>query len=457
MATTNKALSSLEHGAGLDVVQAARARARARLHADLPGRAHRRPGQLGARLRAGWPPADRPGAADRHCREPATGPTAGSRTHGADAAQLPRRSSVRSHPDVRRRTRRAACSSHAAHLEVALDVGQRRPSHGRADRGQHAQHEQLLQSIHLPPCQRRTRAAELAQLAATTSTTRSAAGSTASATGSERPMPSSRVRAGSRRPGSGRPARPASARSAIAPPGDRSCGSSITSGSGSASTLDASGERRARSRRATPAGLPAGRRCRRAPARRTRRSARRPGARADAEVDDAHPAGTWRRPGAAATSTPKPSSLLKMLPTQATSTVRHRRAHSARSCSGQRLDLVGREVEVAAVGGLQVRAGVVVDGHREVLLAVDVVQHRRDGRGATREEQVVGVGPTYAGAEHDAACPGRTSTSPIGTASCLGVDRRVRARVPPRHVERRRRRARGRRESGLCGAVIASR
>ena len=47
--TTNKSLSSLEHGAGLDVGKLPELAQRARLHADLPGRAHRRPVALGAR------------------------------------------------------------------------------------------------------------------------------------------------------------------------------------------------------------------------------------------------------------------------------------------------------------------------------------------------------------------------------------------------------------------------
>ncbi len=90
------------------------------------------------------------------------------------------------------------------------------------------------------------------------------------------------------------------------------------------------------------------------------------------------------------------------------------------------------------MGGLQVRTGVLVDGDGEVLVAVDVVEHGGDGGGVPGEEQVVGVGTTYAGAEHHA---GAASYVDVADAQrvVLRVDRGVRARVPPRHVERCRR------------------
>ena len=58
----------------------------------------------------------------------------------------------------------------------------------------------------------------------------------------------------------------------------------------------------------------------------------------------------------------------------------------------ERLDLVGMEEEVAAVREEHLGGGVVVDGDRDVHLAVDVVEHAGDRRHQAVEEHVVRVG-----------------------------------------------------------------
>ena len=86
---------------------------------------------------------------------------------------------------------------------------------------------------------------------------------------------------------------------------------------------------------------------------------------ADAEVDDLDarraPAGATRR---CATSTPNASSPKKMLPMPATSTRARSLPHLARR--PQRLELVGLEVQVAALPREHVGRGVVVERDRDV-------------------------------------------------------------------------------------------
>ena len=93
---------------------------------------------------------------------------------------------------------------------------------------------------------------------------------------------------------------------------------------------------------------------------------------------------------------------------------------------------------------LQVGAGVLVDGHGQVLAVVDVEQHRGHRRSATGQEEVVRVGPSYAGTQDHAAAAAYLDVADQHRV-VLRVDRRVRARVPPRHVEFGRRRSTGER------------
>ena len=59
----------------------------------------------------------------------------------------------------------------------------------------------------------------------------------------------------------------------------------------------------------------------------------------------------------------------------------------------QRFELVGREIEVAAVPVVQVGRRVVDQDHGDVGAAVDVGEHRGDPGHLVGEEQVLGVGP----------------------------------------------------------------
>jgi transcriptional regulator with XRE-family HTH domain len=62
--TTNKALSSLEHGAGLDVAKLPELAVRAGVHADLAGGPHRLARSLAAR-REHWPRNPQPSPSER--------------------------------------------------------------------------------------------------------------------------------------------------------------------------------------------------------------------------------------------------------------------------------------------------------------------------------------------------------------------------------------------------------
>ena len=168
VATTNKALSSLEHGAGLDVGKLPGDRARPRVLADLPGRAHRRPRAAGSRTAStgrgrggtiGPRPAARTAGA---CRR-----SVGHRRRGGTAGSSGRVLSRRSHP---------------AHGQVALDVGHRRGRRPRRRRPRRSSRKQLPH-VHLlvllvaaVTCRSRRSSRS------TVSTTRSAAGSTAART-----------------------------------------------------------------------------------------------------------------------------------------------------------------------------------------------------------------------------------------------------------------------------------
>ena len=158
---------------------------------------------------------------------------------------------------------------------------------------------------------------------------------------------------------------------------------------------------------------------RRRPARgrRSRRAARRRGGRRGCRSRrPARPRAAAAPARRSATSTPKPSSPRKMLPMPATST---RGVTARRLGVGERLDLVGVEVQVAALPGAELGGRVVVDGDGHVVVAVDVVEHARHRGGSARRGTGRGRRPGARGAAAR-ALPWPTSTPPTVSVSVPG-------------------------------------
>ena len=190
-------------------------------------------------------------------------------------------------------------------------------------------------------------------------------------------------------------------------------------------------------RDACPAARPSGTR-RRARARRSRRAARTRGARRGCR--SRRPARPRARPRCArrcATSTPKPSSPRKMLPIPATST-----SVVTAHLEAQRLDLVGVEVEVAALPVEHLGRGSSSTVDRDVLLAVDVVEHPGHG-GAPCPARNMSCASARRDGRSRTLVPFATSTPAITRCRSTGRRRR-RRRVPPRQRSSAgRRRSRG--------------
>ncbi len=125
------------------------------------------------------------------------------------------------------------------------------------------------------------------------------------------------------------------------------------------------------------------------------------------------------------TSTPKPSSARKTLPTPATRILAALAPH-------RRLQLVGPEVAEPAVGELHLGRRIAVHGHRDVHAAVDVVHHGLHGGAHAGQEPVLGVAAA-AGTQQHVAAPGHRHAADQHRVG-VRVDRGVGARIPPRRV-----------------------
>ena len=107
------------------------------------------------------------------------------------------------------------------------------------------------------------------------------------------------------------------------------------------------------------------------------------------------------------------------------------RHEDARASREQGFELVGREVEVAALPLELGRGGVVVEGDGDMVVAVDVAEHTRDLRGPTGQEEVVRVGPPRRAQPDGGALADQPVADPDGVGG--RVDGAVDARVPPGH------------------------
>ena len=207
-----------------------------------------------------------------------------------------RRSPARSSTRCRMASHRpSSCTAHRPDLQVAGDVGERRPDDG-ADADEH-QHRDDKASDHG------------ISFSAMSSSTKRAASSTAAATGGDRPMPSP-TSAGSHPTSSSRPISPPSSATLRAPPAGPSGG------------CRAEGRRRGRPRaragRRCPAPLLATARRRARPGRSPRAARRRGGRLGCRSPRPARRRASVARARRWATSLPNPSSPLKMLPMPAT-------------------------------------------------------------------------------------------------------------------------------------------
>ena len=194
--TTNKALSSLEHGAGLDVCklpELARALECTLTYlvglTDDPGRWEPDGAVWPGRPRSDAAPRDDPRTRPAACPVRPAVPSAGGPAIRVHSIRRDRRDPTARWCDVPDVTAPAVEHLHPAHLEVTLEIRQRGHDH-RADRGQEGQLNSFFTS---PPPPQRSRSAARLELAADHVDDHRGGRVDRRRTASESPIPSSSV------------------------------------------------------------------------------------------------------------------------------------------------------------------------------------------------------------------------------------------------------------------------